>query len=47
MRGGRLEVTNSLTIAVRWDRIDAAFRNGAIADLALLDITALLERAQT
>jgi hypothetical protein len=28
MRAGRLEVTNGLTIAVRWDRIDAAFRNG-------------------
>jgi hypothetical protein len=40
MRGGRLEVANSLTVAVRWDRIDVAFRNGAIADLALLDTTA-------
>jgi hypothetical protein len=30
MRGGRLEVANRLTVTVRWDRIDVAFRNGAI-----------------
>jgi predicted nucleic acid-binding protein len=35
----RLEVANSLTIAVRRNRIDAAFRGAALADLALLDIT--------
>ena len=35
----RLEVANSLTAAVRRGRIDAAFRNAALADLALLDIT--------
>ena len=36
----RLEVGNSLTIAVRRGRIDADFRQAALADLALLDITA-------
>ncbi len=34
----RLEVANSLTVAVRRGRIDAEFRNAALADLALLDI---------
>jgi predicted nucleic acid-binding protein len=35
----RLEVANSLTVAVRRSRITAAFRNAALADFALLDIT--------
>jgi predicted nucleic acid-binding protein len=35
----RLEVANSLTVAVRRGRIDANFRRAALADLALLDIT--------
>lgn len=35
----RLEVANSLTVAVRRRRIDADFRSAALADLALLDIT--------
>jgi len=35
----RLEVANSLTVAVRRGRIDVEFRNAALADLALLDIT--------
>jgi predicted nucleic acid-binding protein len=35
----RLEVTNSLTMAVRKRRIDPDFRRAALADLALLDIT--------
>jgi predicted nucleic acid-binding protein len=35
----RLEVANSLTVAVRRDRIDTEFRRAALADLALLDIT--------
>jgi predicted nucleic acid-binding protein len=35
----RLEVVNSLTMAVRRSRIDAEFRRAALADLALLDIT--------
>jgi predicted nucleic acid-binding protein len=35
----RLEVANSLTIAVRRGRIDAEFRRAALDDLALLDIT--------
>jgi predicted nucleic acid-binding protein len=35
----RLEVANSLTIAARRGRIDADFRQAALADLALLDIT--------
>ena len=34
----RLEVANSLTVAVRRGRIDMPFRNAALADLALLDI---------
>ena len=34
----RLEVANSLTVAVRRRRIDVEFRNAALADLALLDI---------
>jgi predicted nucleic acid-binding protein len=36
----RLEVANSLTVAMRRKRIDAGFRRAALADLALLDITA-------
>jgi predicted nucleic acid-binding protein len=35
----RLEVANSLTVAARGGRIDVEFRNAALADLALLDIT--------
>ena len=35
----RLEVANSLTMAVRKHRIDPDFRRAALADLALLDIT--------
>lgn len=35
----RLEVANSLTIAVRRGRIDAEFRRAALDDLTLLDIT--------
>ncbi len=35
----RLEVANSLTIAIRKRRIDRDFRRAALADLALLDIT--------
>src|SRR5713101_9898712 len=35
----RLEVANSLTVAVRRGRIDAEFRRAALDDLALLDIT--------
>jgi predicted nucleic acid-binding protein len=35
----RLEVANSLTIAVRRGRIDAEFRRAALDDLALLDVT--------
>jgi predicted nucleic acid-binding protein len=35
----RLEVANSLTVAMRRGRIDAEFRRAALADLALLDIT--------
>jgi predicted nucleic acid-binding protein len=35
----RLEVANSLTVAVRRNRIDTEFRRAALADLALLDIT--------
>jgi len=35
----RLEVANSLTVAVRRGRIDADFRRASLADLALLDIT--------
>ena len=34
----RLEVANSLTVAVHRGRIDADLRRGALADLALLDI---------
>jgi predicted nucleic acid-binding protein len=34
----RLEVANGLTVGVRRGRIDVAFRNAALADLALLDI---------
>src|ERR1017187_1341997 len=34
----RLEVANSLTMAVRRRRIDPDFRRAALADLALLDI---------
>ncbi len=36
----RLEVANSLTVAVRRERIDVEFRRAALADLALLDISA-------
>jgi predicted nucleic acid-binding protein len=35
----RLEVANSLTVAMRRHRIDAEFRRAALADLALLDIS--------
>jgi predicted nucleic acid-binding protein len=35
----RLEVANSLTMAVRRRRVTADFRRAALADLALLDIT--------
>jgi predicted nucleic acid-binding protein len=35
----RLEVANSLTVAVRRGRINAEFRRASLADLALLDIT--------
>src|ERR1019366_1647767 len=35
----RLEVANSLTMAVRKRRIDPNFRRAVLADLALLDIT--------
>lgn len=35
----RLEVANSLTIAIRKGRVDPDFRRAALADLALLDIT--------
>ena len=35
----RLEIANSLTVAVRRGRIDANFRRAALSDLALLDIT--------
>jgi predicted nucleic acid-binding protein len=35
----RLEVANSLTVAVRRSRIDVEFRRAALADLAHLDIT--------
>ena len=34
----RIEVANSLTVAVRRGRIAVEFRNAALADLALLDI---------
>ena len=35
----RLEVANSLNVAMRRGRIDAAFRRAALDDLPLLDIT--------
>ena len=35
----RLEIANSLTVAVRRGRIDANFRRAVLSDLALLDIT--------
>ena len=35
----RLQVANSMTMGVRRRRIDAAFRDEALADLELLDIT--------
>lgn len=35
----RLEVANSLTMAIRRRRIDQDFRRAALSDLALLDIT--------
>jgi predicted nucleic acid-binding protein len=34
----RLEIANSLTVAVRRGRVDANFRRAALTDLALLDI---------
>jgi predicted nucleic acid-binding protein len=34
----RLEIANSLTVALRRGRIEANFRRAALADLALLDI---------
>jgi predicted nucleic acid-binding protein len=34
----RLEIANSMTVAVRRGRIDANFRRAALTDLALLDI---------
>ncbi len=34
----RLEVANSLTVALRRHRIDEEFRRAALADLAMLDI---------
>ncbi len=34
----RLEVANSLTMAMRRNRIDSAFRRAALADLAVIDI---------
>ena len=36
----RLEIANSLTVAMRRGRIDAEFRRASLADLALLDISA-------
>jgi predicted nucleic acid-binding protein len=36
----RLEVANSLHMAVRRRRIDAAFRDASLADLALLNLSA-------
>jgi hypothetical protein len=38
-RARGLEIANSLTVAVRKRRVDAAFRQAALSDLALLDIT--------
>jgi predicted nucleic acid-binding protein len=35
----RLEVANSLTVAVRRGRIDSSFRRAALGDLEVLDIT--------
>jgi len=35
----RLEIANSLTIALRRGRIDADYRDAALRDLAILDIT--------
>jgi predicted nucleic acid-binding protein len=35
----RLEIANSLTVAMRRGRIDADFRRASLADLALMDIT--------
>lgn len=35
----RLEIANTLTIALRRGRIDAELRHAALADLALLDVT--------
>ncbi len=34
----RLEIANSLTVAVRRGRIDSNFRRAALTDLALLDV---------
>jgi predicted nucleic acid-binding protein len=36
----RLEIANSLTVAVRRGRIDTEFRRAALSDLAMLEITA-------
>jgi predicted nucleic acid-binding protein len=35
----RLEIANSLTVALRRGRINADFRRSSLADLALLDVT--------
>jgi predicted nucleic acid-binding protein len=35
----RLEIANSLTMAVRRGRIDSEFRHAALGDLAMLEIT--------
>lgn len=35
----RLDVANSLTVAIRRGRVDVDFRRAALSDLALLDIT--------
>ncbi len=43
----RLEVANSLTVAVRRGRIDVEFRRAALDDLALLDITPTPTRIRT
>lgn len=39
----RLEVANSLTVAVRRGRIDAEFRRAALADLGFLDVSVDVE----
>ena len=35
----RLEVANGFQTAIRWQRIDAAFRDAALAELATMEIT--------